>query len=253
MRDAFDRSIGERKTAEQLYNEAQEERRRKYRGDNAAAPPSTEALEEWDAGDDPGFIPPREWLLANQFCRAFISSIVAAGGAGKSANAFNINPDDRHAYIRLDPAKVNITRHASAATWFHIVGVPIGNATKEYPAGDTIQVVVPWSPPDTWVGVSTDTLNAILSEIDVGLRGDDGAPDGRRYSSAPSAKDKRAAWKIVQEYCPEKSEAQCREIIRTWEDNGVLVSKPYNDPGQRKERQGLYVDNAKRPGTKVAP
>jgi RecA-family ATPase len=34
---------------------------------------------------DPGPIPPRQWLLGNEFCRSFISSIVAAGGAGKSA------------------------------------------------------------------------------------------------------------------------------------------------------------------------
>jgi hypothetical protein len=37
------------------------------------------------AGDEPGVISPRQWLLGNQFCRGFISSIVAAGGAGKSA------------------------------------------------------------------------------------------------------------------------------------------------------------------------
>jgi hypothetical protein len=43
------------------------------------------ALDEWDAGDEPGAIAPREWLLGNQFCRGFISSIVAAGGVGKSA------------------------------------------------------------------------------------------------------------------------------------------------------------------------
>src|SRR5262245_7227874 len=40
---------------------------------------------DWDAGDDPGVIPPRQWLLGNQFCRSFISSLVAAGGTGKSA------------------------------------------------------------------------------------------------------------------------------------------------------------------------
>jgi hypothetical protein len=42
-------------------------------------------LDEWDAGDDPGPIPPREWLLGNQFCRKFTSSIVATRGTGKSA------------------------------------------------------------------------------------------------------------------------------------------------------------------------
>src|SRR5262245_35734530 len=43
------------------------------------------SLDVWDAGDDPGVIPPRQWLLGNQFCCGFISSIVAAGGCGKSA------------------------------------------------------------------------------------------------------------------------------------------------------------------------
>jgi RecA-family ATPase len=42
-------------------------------------------LGEWDAGDDPGTIPPRQWLLGNQFCRGFISSLFAAGGIGKTS------------------------------------------------------------------------------------------------------------------------------------------------------------------------
>jgi hypothetical protein len=47
--------------------------------------PAASGLGEWDVGDEPGIILPRQWLLGNQFCRGFISSIVAAGGAGKSA------------------------------------------------------------------------------------------------------------------------------------------------------------------------
>ena len=35
--------------------------------DNAEHQPSD--LGEWDAGDEPGKIPPRQWLLGNQFCR----------------------------------------------------------------------------------------------------------------------------------------------------------------------------------------
>jgi hypothetical protein len=46
---------------------------------------TTGSLHEIDAGDDPGPIPPRGWLLANQFCRKFVSSIVATGGTGKTA------------------------------------------------------------------------------------------------------------------------------------------------------------------------
>jgi AAA domain len=43
------------------------------------------SLNERDAGDDPGKIPPRGWLLGNQFCRRFVSSLVAAGGVGKTS------------------------------------------------------------------------------------------------------------------------------------------------------------------------
>jgi len=39
----------------------------------------------WDAGEDDEPIPPREWLLGNSFCRKFVSSVVTAGGAGKTA------------------------------------------------------------------------------------------------------------------------------------------------------------------------
>jgi hypothetical protein len=57
----------------------------------AAEPPAEEGKEaplslgEWDTGDDPGPIPPRQWLLGDQFCGGFISSVVSAGGGGKSA------------------------------------------------------------------------------------------------------------------------------------------------------------------------
>src|SRR5262249_150057 len=99
------------------------------------------------------------------------------------AKTFGISPDERRSYVRLDSAKVNITASSAKAPSFKIVGQSIGNATPEYPNGDTVQVVEPWSPPDTWAGLSTETLNAVLTEIDRGLVDDQGKPDGRRYSS----------------------------------------------------------------------
>ena len=51
------------------------------------AKPNGDAAElgEWDAGDDSAPIPPRGWLLGNIFCRGFVSSLIAEGGAGKTA------------------------------------------------------------------------------------------------------------------------------------------------------------------------
>jgi hypothetical protein len=156
------------------------------------------------------------------------------------ARTFGIPTENRRSYVRLDSAKVNIAAQTTNATWFRLIGVPIGNATAEYPHGDTVQVVEPWEPPETWAGVSPITLNAALDEIDQGLA------DGQRYSGESSAKD-LAAWPVVARHCPSKTEGQCREIIRTWLKTELLYKKEYDNPIQRKTRQGLYVDPTKRP------
>lgn len=160
--------------------------------------------------------------------------------ADRLLSTFDIPAEDRLLHVRLDSAKVNIVRRGGKATWFKLVGVPIDNGTEEYPSGDEVQTVIPWTPPETWSNLSSVSLNAALTEIDEGL------PNGQRYSGAPNAKE-RAAWPVVQKHCSGKSEAQCREMIRTWIKTGLLYSKDYNDPIDRKDRAGLYVDSSKRP------
>jgi len=156
------------------------------------------------------------------------------------AEVFGIAVEDRHSYVRLDPAKVNIAARSAKATWFRLVGEPIANATPEYPSGDTVQVVEPWEPPSAWAGTSPEILNAILNDIERGM------DNGQRYSNAPAASD-RAAWPVVQKHYPNKAEAQCREIIHAWLTTGLLYAKDYDDPVVRKPRKGLYVNSVKRP------
>jgi hypothetical protein len=382
-------------------------------------------LNEWDAGDDPGFIPPRQWLLGNQFCRGFISSIVAAGGVGKTAlrllqfitlasgmalcgqhvfhrsrvliisleddrdemqrrikavldfyykqygivradlknwlfcaspkmsklailrnreriigpleqqvrraiefrkpdlisfdpfvkthsmsendsgdmdfvcdllariaseynvaidsphhvhkgivtpgdadsgrgssgirdagrlvytlcnmqeeeaQLFGVEPSHRWSYVRLDPAKINIAVHSAGATWFRLHGQAIGNCTTLYPNGDTIQVVEPWTPPGPWSNMSTLAINDCLSHI---AKGTD---DGQLYSNAPAVGKERQVWQVVKEHFPDKTEAQCRQIIHAWLDNELLFVDDFMNPVQRKKQKGLFVNDAKRPG-----
>ena len=157
------------------------------------------------------------------------------------AELFGINENERKSFVRLDSAKVNITKSTGAAKWFRLIGVNLGNATDMYPNGDEVQTVEVWTPPDTWADLPADLLNRILTAIDGGL------PDGNRYSDGPNVGN-RAAWKVVKEHAPKKTETQAREIIRAWVKNGLLVPEKYENPTTRKEVFGLSVDPTKRPG-----
>jgi len=155
------------------------------------------------------------------------------------AKAFGIEDDQRRFYVRMDSAKVNITRHGKTK-WFRLIGVRLGNETEMYPNGDEVQTVQPWNPPETWADLSSDLLNKILTAIDEGL------PDGNRYSDSHNAKE-RVAWRVVQEHARDKTDAQAREIIKTWVKNGVLEHTTYTNPITRHPVKGLKVIDAKRP------
>jgi hypothetical protein len=153
---------------------------------------------------------------------------------------FGIPAEERRLFIRLDSSKVNIAPPSGEATWFKLIGVRLENGTDDYPNGDEVQTVERWYPPKTWDGVSNAELNAALDEIAAGL------PNGQRYSNASKATD-RAAWLAIARHCPNRTEGQAREMVKTWIRNGVLVVEDYDDPVARKLQKGLSVCHGKRP------
>ena len=161
------------------------------------------------------------------------------GMTPEEAAGFGVPEAERRSLIRVDSGKVNLCP-SGEARWFKLVGVKLGNGDDSYPSGDEVQTVEPWAPPNTWSGLSSITLNAMLTKIDAGM------PDGERYSGAASAGD-RAAWKVVVELAPDRTEKQAREIVKTWLKNGVLIAEDYDSPKQRKNLSGLKVNHAKRP------
>jgi AAA domain len=156
------------------------------------------------------------------------------------AKPFALSEADRRFLIRMDSGKVNIAPPSTKATWFKLVGVPLGNGNDLYKAGDHVQTVEPWHPPDTWVDLDSPLLNRILDQIDRGM------DDGQRYSGAASATG-RAAWKVVQDLAPDKTERQCRDVIAAWVKSGTLFAEEYEDPVQRRPRSGLRVNPIQRP------
>jgi hypothetical protein len=148
------------------------------------------------------------------------------------AKAFGIDEEQRRLFVRMDSGKVNIAPPMWKAKWFRLVGVQLDNATALYPRGDEVQTVEPWTPPEIWQDLDGATIQRILDRIDAGM------PNGDRYSAAASAKA-RAAWRVVVEETG-KTEAQAREIIKTWVKNGTLESYLYKN-SDSKEVEGLRV------------
>jgi hypothetical protein len=154
------------------------------------------------------------------------------------AALFGISAKDQPAFVRVDDAKVNIAPRSTEAMWFRLVGVPLGNGDETYPNGDHVQTAERWYPPDAFAKLDLATIERILNKIEAGPY------DGGRYSPAANATD-RAAWPVVQEYCPDFTEKQSRHVIKTWLRTGVLLKRDHKDPKDSHEHVSLFV--GKRP------
>jgi hypothetical protein len=164
--------------------------------------------------------------------------------AEEEAKKFGVSEEERRILFRVDSAKVNLAPPSAAAQWFKLVAVKLDNGDDVYPNGDEVQTVERWAPPALFAGFSTADLNKALDRLRAGMG------DGRRYSTAPSAKT-RAAWRVLQEVCPSQSEERCREVIKTWVKNGVFTIDTYYDEKERKKNEGIV--GAKTVGVEVAP
>ena len=162
----------------------------------------------------------------------------------EEAETFGIPEEERHSYVRMDKGKVNIVPPARKAQWFKIVGVRLENATELYPNGDEVQTVEPWTPPAAFDGLDTGTCNRILDAIDAGFLTASGIV--QRRAPRPARHGRRS-----KDTTPGKPESQCREIIRQWLANGLLIVEIYHSKKDRKSVEGLRVDNAKRPGART--
>jgi len=135
-------------------------------------------------------------------------------------------------YFRAFSGRRSFAPPADQSNWFKRESVELAN-------GDNVGVATLWQYPASWTGPPAETVTCIVNEIDRKM------PDGTRYSNHASAK-KRAAWPIVQKYCPDKTEGQCRQIIGSWIKQELLYEDEYIDPVRRQSQTGLF---ARKPAT----
>ena len=156
----------------------------------------------------------------------------------KNAESLGIkNEALRRCLLRMDSAKLNIAPPATAATWFKLVSVPLGNPTPRYPNGDHVHTVEPWTPPNF---LTVELANQILDRLD------EGPEPGRRYSPSARATDRNPVPAIL-EIADTLTETQARSLLTDWLKNACLISRDYDDPRDRKSRKGIFIGT--RPGS----
>ena len=154
------------------------------------------------------------------------------GMSESEAKALGVSDEARLSLVRYDNAKVNIAPPSRKTTWFRIVNVNLGNGTPTYPHGDNVQAAEPWEPPALMAGMDVENLNIVLRRLGAGME------NGQKYSTASGATD-RAAWRVLQEQFPEMEEAQCKAVIKDWNDAGMFEIDKYDDPKRRDKATGI--------------
>jgi hypothetical protein len=163
----------------------------------------------------------------------------------EEASQFNVEEEKRRSYIRIDNAKANLSKPSEVAEWFLLDSVKLDNGNDEYPDGDSVQVAMPWNPPDAWDDMNDDVTNKILRLIEEGLIDEDGSKS--LYSDSRNAQE-RWAGHVIRSATKDadgeftKSEKDASKILKAWlKDDGLLRVVEFQHGKQRKARKGLEV------------
>ncbi len=159
----------------------------------------------------------------------------------EEADSLGIPAGERWRHVRLDDQKVNMSPRGEKAQWFRLETQSLNNATPDYPNGDHVAAIAPWTPPTVWRDTTPEQLNAVLDAIAAGT------PTGLGY--APSRRGRgNARWVggVLMDMLGVE-EDQANRQVAAWLREGVLSITTERDPDTRKDVQSVRVVHAKRP------
>lgn len=80
-----------------------------------------------------------------------------------AAKKMGISESERRLHVRIDDAKANLAP-STAAKWFRLTSVSLGNETPERPA-DAVAVAEFWTPPDPLAGLPADAIETVRDAV----------------------------------------------------------------------------------------
>lgn len=153
-------------------------------------------------------------------------SVIALNRMGaEEATQWGIEGDERRFFFRAYDDKNNRAPPASKSDWYKLASVQLDNG-REGSLGDSVQVVIPWIPPDAFTGLTWEHLRDIQAKVTVGAyRKDSQSPDWAGEAIAEvlgldaGERPKRESPDL----------ARIKTLLNTWLRSGALVESKEKD------------------------
>jgi hypothetical protein len=156
---------------------------------------------------------PDDLMGATSLRATFRNCRIFAKMTPEAAQKMNIT--DPWRYICIAGSKENYAPPAEKATWFKLIGVPLGNATECYPEGDEVAVAVIWQRRSMFEGMPPATLATVFNVL-------------RQSNYSPHRQAKNWAGKVLKDI-GSRDEVEATRIIGFWLENGVLTKVKHYD------------------------
>ena len=154
------------------------------------------------------------------------------------AEGLKFGVENRRLHFRTYSDKANLAPPAEQSDWFKLEDVALANGTLGAD-GDHVGVATRWQIPGPFDKVSKETINSILTAINLGVIDDSGNQTGTPYGESNRGGSKRWVGKVVMDHTGMEEE-EAKRAISAWMQSGVLYTEEIEI--RRKMTTGVRVN-----------
>ena len=149
------------------------------------------------------------------------------------AKRYGIDEEKRRRYFRTYDDKNNRAPPSDKSDWYTMASVSLGNGVND--EGDNMGVVIPWSPPDAFEGISVEHLRRVQAAIAAG--------EYKAHHSATDWAGIAVADVLGVSVADKGDKARITRMLAAWIENDVLRVEERKD-GNRQMKKFVVVGRA---------
>ena len=144
----------------------------------------------------------------------------------QEAQRYGIEEERRRRFFRVYDDKNNRAPPSDASDWYTMLSVTLGNGDVD--EGDNMGVVVPWSPPDAFEGVTADHLLRVQMKVAEG--------EWKAHHSADDWAGHAVADVMGLDGDSKTDKPRILKLLRTWLENGALAIEERKDKNRQNKK-----------------